>query len=192
MPTTHDTLVRPRACKTCPFTNPDRDAVCRPGRRKEIHRSVTLEDQTFHCHSEIEYGEDDEGDAVPNTYGARQCAGLTTLLLRGGTANQVMRFAERFGEILTEDDTVPYESLAEWVGDQEAPEFEYTGEPCNTVDNGCTAPAGWGGSGGVVDNADADAEHWCYECGEPVCDACAHTIPDGVRCGYCQEQEEGR
>lgn len=186
---TTKTLVRHRACKTCPFTNPDRDAVCRPDRRKEIQRSVVLEDQTFHCHSEIDYSDDDD---TPDTYKARQCAGLTTLLLRGGSANQVMRFAERLGETLTEDDTVPYGNLGEWVGDTEL-EHEYTGEPCSTVGSYCTAPAGWGGSGGVVSNDEADAEHWCFECGEPVCGGCAEHTDDGPLCGYCQDmQEEGR
>lgn len=181
------TLVRPRVCSTCPFINPDRDAVCRPERRKEIQRSVTLEDKTFHCHSEVDYSDDE--DSTPDTDGARQCAGVTTLLLRAGGANQVMRFAERFGEPLAEDDRVPYRSLSDWVGDIEA-EPEFTGEPCNTVGDDCTAPAGWGGSGGVVSNDEADAEHECVECGEAVCDACATHHPDGPLCGYCAEYQE--
>lgn len=186
MSTTTKTLLRPRACPTCPFTNPDRDAVCRPSRRREIQRGVTLDDATFHCHSEVTYSDDGE-ETEADTYGARQCAGMTTLLLRDGAANQVMRFADRIGEPLTEDDRVQYRSLSDWVGDDEDP----AGEACNTVNAGCTAPAGWLGSGGgVVTNMDTFAELHCAECCEPVCEACATEIGGSPVCGYCADYQE--
>jgi len=69
-----------------------------------------------------------------------------------------------------------------------------TGEPCSVANQGCDAPAGWGGSGGLRHNDEASAEHWCQSCGDPVCESCSGPAPgeaDGVRwCAYCLEDDE--
>ncbi|MGH1490562.1 MAG: hypothetical protein ACRBK7_14425 [Acidimicrobiales bacterium] len=188
-------LCRPATCKTCPFRG---GFHLNYERRLEIHHAVMIDGHTFHCHSEVDYDTDDSEDE-PSTYRARQCAGATSLVLREGGANQVMRW-ERTE--LAPDPAVPFDSWSAWVHEPEfsegAPEADCLacgpgceGHTCGIVASGCECPAGWGGSSGVTQNPErlSDPE-WCSTCGEAMCSNCNSGKEDGPGyklCVYCGE-----
>lgn len=55
-------------------------------------------------------------------------------------------------------------------------------ETCNTVGDGCLAPAGYRDADGSIRVGTVAAANRCTQCEEPVCDACVS--PDGL-CGDC-------
>lgn len=179
-------MLRPQTCATCPFRG---GFHLDHRRRAEIHQGVMVGDSAFQCHSEIDYT-DEDGEHHPGNWDARQCAGATTLALRDGGGNQVMRLQERLGgSAPVEDPSVPFESWAEWVNE---PEYSLgrrgdvgTGEACHVVGPECEEPAGWMGGTGAVANEAANAEHACVRCGEPTCSACM----GDEWCTDCEENE---
>lgn len=77
-------------------------------------------DETFRCHSEVDYEEEDEWmERAPTPSDARQCAGASTLLMREEKANQVLRWGVRLGEDPQPDPQVPFQTWKEWVHEPE-------------------------------------------------------------------------
>jgi hypothetical protein len=122
------------------------------------------------------------------------CAGAAKALLQVGIANQMMRIAERLDLVnleMVEERGPEVWSIHDWqelaegsTGDD--PQYEESGEPCNTVNDDCLAPAGYLMDGGVIYGTEvADAE--CVSCGEPVCSNC---ISEQGNCGSCVRWEE--
>lgn len=106
-------FVRPSPCGNCPFSGsgPGRElaASLRPGRREDIAKSL-LKDEPFVCHKE---NLDEDRSSAP-----RHCAGASVLCDREGRPNQMMRTAERLGDLLPDVglESVPFKSFAEWLG----------------------------------------------------------------------------
>lgn len=197
-----DLLTRP--CARCPFRD-DVPNYLRRDRRRSILREMQS-GKDFHCHKTVDYShENDEGETIPDVSDSSLCAGASLLFLRnesepgGQVARIALRLDPKYAAAL-DACTTPIRSWESWRdgGDDDSNEPEDDDESddeprvCNTVDDDCTAPAGWGGYGGVMANDDADAEHDCRSCGEPVCAACARPDPesDGVLCGNCAAWDE--
>lgn len=198
--------VKRNPCAKCPF-RADVPNYLRRGRRRDIY-AATQRGEDFYCHKTVDYShENDDGETEPDTSAASLCAGAMLLFTRDGyePAGQLARIAVRLDRGLCDAldaCTTPTRSLASWLDgpddDRNDPDPNLDDEEiddgryCNTVDAGCTAPAGWASAGGAIANDDAWAENDCADCGEPVCDACSHPDPDsdsdGVLCGGCAER----
>lgn len=188
-------LVRSKTCSTCPFRG---GFHLNYNRRLDIAESLTRKDETFYCHNEVDY---DDSGGEPNTHGASQCAGATTVLLREGHYNQAMRWHARFmgGDKLEEDPKVPFATLQDWIHEPEfshgAPPVEEEGYTCEVVWDDCECPAGWSAGGGVADNHNR-LEHpvnFCGYCGRAMCDPCKseHDEDGLMTCLACAEDLEG-
>jgi hypothetical protein len=167
------------------------------GRRADIAHGL-VDGRDFYCHETVGYdNEDDDGETVPDTMDAVICAGAAKSLLAAGGSTQMMRIAERLG--LADLDVTAERGPDVWdlnlwteiemgsTGDdwQYAEEAEV--ETCNTVNDGCLAPAGFlGSNGGVVRGAEA-ADGRCAECDEPLCSNCADSKG---RCIMCTDEED--
>lgn len=182
-------------CAKCPFRK-DVPIYLRRARRQDIADSMNA-GQDFLCHATVDYdGEDDEGEAQADTTDAQICAGAAKAAMASGGTTQMMRIAERLGMAdldRTAQRGADVWSLDEWVrlaegATGENPEWEIDEdiETCNTVDDGCLAPAGFMGMGGAVIRGTEAADLRCSECEEAVCSNCA---VDGL-CGVCRDWAE--
>lgn len=188
-------------CADCPF-------VRGVGARMQLHPARVRElatAETFACHKTVDYTENEDDDphadgaTEGDCTGASWCAGH--LLFREHNPSQMMRITERLRMGLDYSKLGGRErvhtSVADMLEDHGyTPEHKEadaggTGEPCSVCEDGCTAPAGWFGSRGVVSNDEANAEHWCASCGSAVCDACSHTDANGdVVCLHCSDNQD--
>lgn len=174
-------------CAKCPFKDGD---WLREDRRQEIADALKG-DQTFFCHSTVDYEteveDDHEGDGLV-TSDSRECVGAHVLSVRSGFATQYHRSLERLGIMPDDEDfkdeSIPWKNLDDWV--LQGGEREYV-ETCSYVGPDCEAPAGWMSGNGAISYGEVAAEEECESCGEPVCGACINT--DGY-CGFCAEDEE--
>lgn len=174
-------------CAKCPFKDGD---WLREDRRREISEALK-HDQTFFCHSTVEYETEveDEGESVGLvTSDSRECVGAHILSVRSGFAVQYHRNLERLG-VMPEDedfkgDSIPWRDLDDWVLQGGEPEEI---EPCSYAGPNCEAPAGWLNSNGSISYGDVSADLECQGCYEPVCGSC---VNDDGFCGYCEESED--
>lgn len=192
-----------RPCDDCPFLREGGIRLAGPERIREI-----LDDRvTFPCHKTVDYDDDaEDGQTMRSTGREQACVGRTIFQLKapGQHLDQMARISMRLKAIsekekptgldpdALEGHDLVFDSLEEMKAAQGWPEFKPTGtgEPCSIVDRNCTAPAGWAIGGGVEDNDEADAEHWCTECGEAVCTACSTSDGSGGRiCNNCNDEE---
>lgn len=84
-----------KPCKKCPFVVANKFPLSK-ARKKEIMRSIYLQDQSFPCHETTEEYEDENGgiDLIA-TKRSQHCAGAMIVLEKAGKPNQMMRIAER-------------------------------------------------------------------------------------------------
>ena len=191
-----------KPCAKCPFRD-DVPNYLRRDRRRQIYTSLT-QGENFHCHGTVDYDlMDDEGedDYSAATAHSAPCAGAMKLFLNEGVEppSQLARCMvrlDRAGTRALAADPTPIRSLESWLDGPDGP----TNEPdedapeprvCCVVNHNCTAPAGWS-NGGC--NEDANAEHDCVCCGDPVCEECSIDSPPdtnypGRYCDYCAESE---
>jgi hypothetical protein len=174
-------------CAKCPFRK-DVAIYLRRDRRREIAHSL-VNGQTFYCHGTVAYRDEDEVDTTHSI----ECAGAAKAMLAMGASTQSMRIAERLGLVDLDQtaergaevwDLATWQELAEGAT-SEGPDLDDDDiETCNTANENCIAPAGYGGfNGGIaIETKAADCE--CSECGEPVCSEC---ITDAGLCGVCAE-----
>lgn len=183
-------LIRP--CPKCPFRT-DVEPYLRKERAAEIATNIQ-KGAEFPCHETTEPDPVDESE-MRQVETSKICAGSLIVMEKQGTPNQMARIAERMGvydPTRLDMDAPVYESFVAW---QRAflTEEETEREPCNVVNAGCEAPAGYMAGDGVVEGTEF-AEFECYECGTPVCGACSQMVAvggDDVRlCDYCAEREE--
>lgn len=180
-------------CAKCPFRK-DVPVYLRRDRRREIARSL-VDGGGFSCHASIDY--DVEEDEDPDDSNAVMCAGAAKSIMLDGGTTQNMRVAERLG--LANLDTVAERgpevwSLAEWqtlgegaTGDDPAEDEEEEVETCNTVEDGCLAPAGYGGFNGGIAYGTEPADGRCAECDDPLCTACGG---EAMLCIMCREEDD--
>lgn len=198
-----------KPCDSCPFLRTDGAVRLRAGRIRDIHNVVTgSQGGSFPCHKTVkdEDREEDEcGDEIwsgPRPHW-QWCAGALIYALKQERPNQLMRVALRVGlldpdELLASDaaDDV-FDNRAEWLVSaddyEEDLEKRAEAEPCNIVEAGCEAPAGFLTGDGVIDGEES-AEFTCWHCGEPVCGACSFLDKEGENgeriCVYCDERRE--
>lgn len=187
-------MVRP--CKKCPFRN-DVEPYIRPDRAVEIAMSLAQGGE-FYCHETTVVDEDDENGAAmtsgPNTL---VCAGSVLTMINGEEENKMLRIAERIGSfdrsrLADGAEKMVHGSLLEWQRSYRPPEADEA-EPCNVVESGCEAPAGYAIGGSIVEGTEA-AEYECYACGTPVCGNCSTEVNrrgDEFRlCNPCAEGED--
>jgi hypothetical protein len=183
-------------CKHCPFRK-DVPIYLRSGRRDEIADTLRR-GVSFPCHETVSHEEMDDDEYVADTGGAVECAGALKALMADGGTTQLARIAERLG--LADLDKTGHRgadcwALSDWTrlaegstGDE--PEWEVGDEDgvdvetCNTVNDGCLAPAGYLTASGAVEHGTEAADLECPCCGEPVCSNCAD---EQGRCGSCSE-----
>ena len=82
-----------KPCKDCPFRT-DIMFHLRTDRVEEICESLTLHQQSFHCHKTTKHDED--GETLPHD-GESHCAGALIMLEHMEQPNQMMRISERLG-----------------------------------------------------------------------------------------------
>lgn len=177
-------------CGKCPFRS-DVPIYLRAGRREDIAMKIRGGGH-FPCHEHVE--RDDEGAALG--FGGPECAGARKSIMAAGGSTQMQRIEERLGmhdPDALEAQKVPVWSLDVWPRVPEGETAE-TWDPeeaegvrtCQTVNDGCLAPAGYLSGGEVVlGSVEADGE--CVTCEEPLCSNCADA--DG-NCHMCTELEE--
>lgn len=111
--------IRPRMCSGCPFGGswPQRILRADLGRDRRLGFAYQLAaGESFICHKEA-HDEEEQGRA-----GARMCTGAATVLEREGKPNLIMRVAVMAAEppFVNGGDAVPYQTVDEWVEDEEA------------------------------------------------------------------------
>jgi hypothetical protein len=154
-----------------------------------------MDGQTFPCHEHVVRDEDDDGEEIVLSMGP-QCFGSLKALDRAGSSTQLQRIEERLGYRKEGDydrgpdvwdlDVWPLVPMGE-TADTWDPEEAEEVETCNTVNEGCLAPAGFLGAGGGVVRGSEAADGRCTLCDEPLCSNCAD---DDGRCILCSEEEE--
>lgn len=190
-------------CANCPFRS-DRDGFLR--RADEIADGLRS-GGTFACHKTTDAVEDEcSGSDMVAGERAQMCAGALSVMEKDGGANQIMRIAERIGSYdptRLKTDAPTFDTLAAFVDHHDlglragetVPAEETSDEPCNVVNAGCQAPAGWGGmGGGVVINENPVSTVICLSCGEATCRSCSRinldpSLGKGRICGVCEEFE---
>lgn len=180
-------------CATCPFRK-DRNFFLYPSRRQEIAQAL-LEGAAFSCHNTVHWDEDDPeaGDESYDHGKTKHCAGAAKSLMLSGGTTQMMRIAERLGDIdleQLEDRGPEVWPLDEWQRLNDAgTEIEDDEEiaVCETCNPGCLAPAGTLGNSGAILTGTESADGECAECGTPLCSNCAD---DQGLCYMCTEEEE--
>lgn len=182
-----------RPCAKCPFRTdvPGGGAFIRRDRAVEIAQALA-NGSTFHCHSTVDYtAEDLDGNTMPNTSDSEFCAGAMIMLEKTDQPNQMMRIGERLGSYdpsALDMDAPVVDSPHEFIrhhSDEGEIEEDGEREPCSVANAGCEAPAGYAdGSPGH-----GHAEHACYQCGQPVCEACSEVQDDSTNrlCDYCAD-----
>ena len=96
-----------RPCVDCPFRIGQGERFrLRPGRLDEIEMGGG-----FQCHKTVDYT--DEGDPQRGSK-PQECAGFMALQHRTGQWTQMMRIAERFGDLRCEDLDPDGEVYADW------------------------------------------------------------------------------
>jgi hypothetical protein len=175
-------------CAKCPFRK-DVPIYLRLAGRREIARSL-VNGETFYCHGAVDYSDESgEGDTTNSV----ECAGAAKAMLAMGATTQSMRIAERLGLAdldATAERGAEVWALATWQelaegATADSPEWDDDEiETCNTVNETCIAPAGYGGFNGGVAIGTKAADCECSECGEPVCSEC---ISATGLCGMCAE-----
>jgi hypothetical protein len=176
-----------RPCKMCPFRTDCMEGWLGAERAQGIANSLTMDQATFACHETTTASGASGNDE-------QHCAGALLVLKRDGQAPpQLARIAERLGRFDPSalDEASPvFDSIEEFVRHHGGEEF-VMGEPCEFVEQGCEAPAGYATVGGAVVNTaiDPDATRQCEGCGRPCCDACAASS-DPFLCAECNEIEE--
>lgn len=181
-------------CTSCPFRT-DLPVSLRPGRAREIHRSIAS-GQQFPCHKTVDYSGE-----TPSDLHATACAGALIISEREGHSSQMTRIAERLGmydrEKLHQDAPV-FGTFREWITAmdrktrEEAP-GDHEPEPgesfCEIVySSECENPPGHLINGRPVDNPDGPlctAE--CRECGRAMCGECSEYA--GPHAGLCLDCE---
>ena len=180
-------------CANCPFRS-DIKSYLRVSRVADIEGSLRHRQASFTCHKTTEAVEDDDGGSeMVDGPKAQHCAGALILLETIDEPNQMMRIAQRLGSY--DPDQLDYDApvfksfddMKRAQGDYEEPESAE--DPCSVSGHGCEAPAGWMGDNGVESGTE-DAEHHCYECGEPVCGPCSRVVKGQRRCEYCADEAE--
>jgi len=180
-----------KPCSNCPFRT-DVTPYLRVGRVQEMEAELIGQQRSFTCHKTTVAGEDDEDGSSNMVDGpnAQHCAGAMILLEKSNAPNQMMRIAERLGLYKPSEldmDAPVYDSFREMREAQG--DFEPVGDPCNVVNYGCEAPAGYMSGGGVIDGTEA-ADYTCYGCGDPVCGNCSKDIKGERTCDHCAEDLE--
>lgn len=185
-----------KPCANCPFRT-DIPSYLRAARISNLEGSLVHHGASFTCHKTTVADEEEDEDgssSMRDGPNAQHCAGALILLEKIGEPNQMMRIAERLGEYdpskLDMDAPVfnSFEQMRRAQDDYEEP--EHAEEPCHVSGHGCEAPAGWMGPNGV-EHGTENAEFRCYECGEPMCDACSRHVGSKHLCEYCADAEEG-
>jgi hypothetical protein len=184
MTTTADkALIRATPCDNCPWRAEFHgdDDYLRPGRRAGILLSLQ-QGGFFPCHKTT-VPDDNDSDMVP-TADSVECAGSVLMMLREMDAPFVIRLVDKawIDEFLERNDGVELWTYADVAADNGEAADDV--EPCNTVDHGCLAPAGYMTGGGVV-HGTVSADGYCDECGEPLCSNCA--TDDGI-CPGCADR----
>lgn len=174
-----------KACPGCPFRKSGDEPVrLRHGRVIEIHNAVAQwNGGEFPCHKTTEHGSDGEHIRRDDE---QHCAGAIAYAHKVGEVPQVVRMGIHLLAGKEPTDYGPPEAVFDSFHDFAESALDYEdarGEPCNTVNTDCIAPAGYL-SGGSVIQGDTYADCECKECGEPVCSEC---ISDEDLCGSCQE-----
>lgn len=91
-----------RPCANCPFRNDDQAIELRPGRKRDIIRSLLREEApTFHCHKTVYRKDgrnhDEEGNYRPTD--VAHCPGAIAVLQKLGEETTASRLAMRFNLI---------------------------------------------------------------------------------------------
>jgi hypothetical protein len=192
-------VVTAAPCAKCPFRR-DVPIYLRLGRRREIARHL-IDGGSFACHATVDYDPDEEGEGLDDDYddsGASMCAGAAKAMLADDATTNAMRVAERLGVVDLDrvaERGADVWGLAEWqtlaegatADNPEEADDDDEIETCNTVNERCIAPAGYGGYGGGIAYGTDPADLKCSECWEPVCSACAD---EEGRCGLCTDEED--
>jgi hypothetical protein len=182
-----------RPCPNCPFRR-DRHGFL--NRAPEIAQALR-DGGEFACHQTTVAVEGDDGTCERmDVTDSKMCAGALAVMERDNGPNQMMRIAERLGmyDHTRLDPGAPvFDSLAEFVAHHEhncapgeTPAVDRS-EPCAIAEQGCEAPCGYGGPGGVVENPGPYDTERCVDCDEPVCRACSDDSDGERRCVHCQE-----
>lgn len=181
-------------CPNCPFRT-DIEGYLRAERITEI-ASALARGGSFPCHKTTEEWEDEDGfSETIATDQSQQCAGASIFLAHQGVSTQLERIAARLGMAADLDMEAPVcRSVEEML---RVHGHEDGGEHCSMCNPGCEAPAGYLIGGVVVDGTDY-TDHYCTDCGVPVCcsEGCSvpATRPEGPdgpearRCVDCQEE----
>lgn len=198
---TGSTAVVAAPCGKCPFRS-DVPIYLRKDRRAGIVESILLNDEDFYCHQTTTYDEETEDMEVGRD--SKICAGAIKMIEQSHGSTNMMRVLERIGmydaaqigrgaEVWDQDEflglpegavkvdgvVVDHETKAE-VEPEEV-------ETCNTVNEGCLAPAGYLGSGGGVVYGTEAADGECAGCGEGLCSNCAD---DEGMCSLCSTTDD--
>lgn len=187
--TTDPTVVRATPCAKCPFRARFRgaDDYLRSGRRESIVRSL-LEGADFPCHeTTVESDEDDENgfSEMVRTPDSSSCAGAWLVMLRAEHAPQMARISAQLG-MVDLDELLDRNADVDLFTFDELTERDEDVEPCEIVNPGCLAPAGYM-SGGVVVHGAESADDECSGCGRPVCSNC---MDDAEVCPGCLDELE--
>lgn len=175
-----------RPCPKCPFRHGM--GYLNGPRAEEIARSITG-GATFACHQTTVLDSNDDLTEGPNS---QMCAGAMIALMRDERPNQIMRIAERLGVLDIDglDMDADVGNLTEFVMQHAGEEMYEEAEPCNVVNHGCLAPAGYMDGGVAVPTLDREPTECCSWCGEYVCENCSKPEPegDGVICDYHEDE----
>lgn len=178
-------------CKHCPFRT-NIEGYLTKERVIEIAHSV-LQGQTFPCHKTTQAVEEDDGGCdMQATDDSQECAGAAIFAAKHETSSQMSRIAGRLGMKVAKLNmrAKVCKSLDQMIevhcGKQE-------GEPCEIVDDGCLAPAGYDFGGTICDGGET-VTTTCDECGRYVCDNCSEVTGKGKKkrraCNGCREEIE--
>jgi hypothetical protein len=174
-------------CEYCPFRK-NITGYLRKDRVVEIVHSV-LRGASFPCHKTTQQVDDEDGicDMEATEYSA-QCAGAEIFAAKHGTSSQMSRISERLGVKVSKLNmrAKVCGSLSEMI-EVHCGKEEIQGEPCEIVDDGCLAPAGYN-LGGIVVEGSEFVDTTCDECGRFVCDACSLVNTEKRVCNYCKDQ----
>jgi hypothetical protein len=180
-----------RPCKTCPFRN-DVHPYLRKARVLEIVESICDRQESFPCHktvnyNSVRYDEENDEEFDRDRTGESQCAGAEIFLAHQGTSSQLARIAERLGMASKLDMKAPVcksvDELLRVHGHK--PD---KGDFCSVADDGCQAPCGYGGGGGISPGR-VKTTLKCWHCGDYVCASCSIVRGGKRMCGNCQERE---
>lgn len=176
-------------CSNCPFLKKGGIRL----RRDRLKDLIGNDRGTFSCHKTVKR---DDNDTRVQAKGEAVCGGWLIFMEKTGLPNQMMRIGHTLGmykPTAAKQKTLVFDSVKELLATaDDAPKARSvdTGEPCSIANEGCEAPAGWGGAGGSIeDNPEANAEFECAECSGPVCMACSVEASNGTEriCADCDE-----